>query len=597
MTTSPETSEPTRRADVTEDAGHPTLSDALRHWARTQGDRCAVTFVDYRVRDAGMATSMTWRTLDARVDAVAAWCQRRAVRGDRVAVLVDQSLDYVVAFLGALRAGLVAVPLFEPTPLPGHDERLAAVLTDCAPSLVLTARRHGDAIERFLTRRGLSGPRIVAVDVVPLVSGHDYDPVPLRPDDIAYLQYTSGSTRAPAGVMITHANVVANARQGMASYGCEQALTTSVSWLPLFHDMGLVLGLVSPVHGGFPATLMDPLAFLARPRRWLERLAATRGPVVTAAPNFAYGYTASRTTEAERAALRLDHVVALGDGSEPVLPSTLDTFYEAFADCGLHPRMHRHTYGLAEAVVLVSVSSAGSPPARVSLDRTALAAGRAEVVAPGVGSALTLVSAGQAVGQEIRIVDPKTATTVPSGHVGEIWVSGPNVGVGYWGREEDTRHVFAAQLRDAEGGIVEPWPERPGWLRTGDLGVLVDGDLYITGRQKDLIIVDGHNHYPQDLEYTVEQAHPAVRRHAVAAFSVPGDEGEQVVVVAERARQLAAGDLDVADVAAVVRASVSQRHGLALRDVVLIGPGGLPRTSSGKIQRSACRIRYVERSF
>jgi acyl-CoA synthetase (AMP-forming)/AMP-acid ligase II len=316
---------------------------------------------------------------------------------------------------------------------------------------------------------------------------------------------------------------------------------------------------------------------------------------VTAAPNFAYGYTASRTSAADRGELRLGHVVALGDGSEPAVASTLDTFYETFADCGLEPRVHRHAYGLAEAVVLVSVSRAGSPPARLSVDRTALAAGTAEVVSPGGESAMTLVSAGQPVGQEIRIVDPRTATALPAGHVGEIWVSGPNIGVGYWGQESGA--TFAAELRGPGGGVVEPWPGRTGWLRTGDLGVLVEEELFVTGRLKDLIIVDGVNHYPQDVEYTVERAHPAIRRHAVAAFSFLGDRGEQVVVVAERARRFTAEELDVAEVAEAVRGAVSRRHGLALRDVVLIGPGELPRTSSGKVQRSACRIRYTERSL
>ncbi|QWF77896.1 fatty acyl-AMP ligase [Amycolatopsis sp. CA-230715] len=587
------TSEPTRPAARTT---HATLSAALAHWAETQGDRCAVTFVDYRENPDGTATSLTWSELNSRVDGVAAWCQRRAGFGDRVAVLIDQSVDYVVAFLGALRAGVVAVPLFEPSPLPGHSERLAGVLADCAPSLVLTTRRHTDSVEAFLAERGLDGPQIIAVDVLPPRAGEDYEHVLVRPDDLAYLQYTSGSTRAPAGVMISHANVVANASQGVAAYECERGATTSVCWLPLFHDMGLVVGLATPIYGGFAATLMDPLAFLTRPQRWLDQLAATPGPAVTAAPNFAYGYTAARTTDAEKARLRLGHVVSLGDGSEPVVPSTLDTFYAKFAECGLEPSMHRHTYGLAEAVVMISVSPAGSPPRRLSFDRVSLAAGKA-VVGEQSTSTTTLVSAGQPVEQVIRIADPRTGTALADGRVGEIWASGPNVGQGYWGQREGSAAVFSAELSDEDGQVVEPWPGRGGWLRTGDLGVVVDGHLYITGRLKDLIIVDGQNHYPQDVEHTVEQAHPAVRRHAVAAFSVPGEGGERAVVVAERAKQVAAGDLDHAETTAMIRAMVSQRHGLSLRDVLIIGPGELPRTSSGKIQRSACRTRYLEQSF
>lgn len=573
------------------------LPAALAHWAGTQGGERAITFVDYQSEAEGVASTLTWRQLNARADTIAMWCQLRASRGDRAAVVIDQSVDWVAAFLGVLRAGLVAVPLFEPSEIPGHTDRLATILADCSPTLLLTAHRHVPAVGGFLTERGLSVPHRIAVDVLRPRAGEEPEPVLLRPDDLAYLQYTSGSTRDPAGVMITHGNVVANAGHGVRAYGCEQSRTTSVSWLPLFHDMGLVVGLATPVLGGFPATLLDPLAFLVRPQRWLEQLAATPGPAVTAAPNFAYGYTASRTSDAEASQLRLDHVVSLGDGSEPVLPSTLDAFYTKFAGCGLRPHMHRHTYGLAEAVVMVAVSPVGVPPRLHGFDRASLAAGRAVLVEPGTESSSTLVSAGQPIGQLVRIAEPETASAVPDGEVGEIWASGPNVGVGYWGKPTQSAEVFHARLRDESGGVVKPWPGTPGWLRTGDLGVLVGGELFITGRLKDLIIVDGRNHYPHDVEHSVEQAHPAIRRHAVAAFSVPGEHGEQAVVVAERAKQVTAEELDLAEVAAAVRSVVSQRHGLAIRDVLVIGPGELPRTSSGKIRRSACREHYVEGIF
>ncbi|OLR93353.1 fatty acyl-AMP ligase [Actinokineospora bangkokensis] len=569
--------------------GDTSLPAALARWARTQGDERAVAYLDYRVNPDGELTALTWRELDARVDAVAAWCQKRADRGDRAAVLVEQGTDYVVAFLGALRAGLVAVPLFEPNPLPGHADRLAAVLADCDPELVLTTRAHADAVEAFLDERDLAGPLLIAVDVVPPAEDGP-DPVELAPDDVAYLQYTSGSTRTPAGVVITHGNVVANAAQGYEAYGCEQGSTTSVCWLPLFHDMGLVVGLATPVLGGFPALLLDPIAFVVRPQRWLEAISSTPGPAVSAAPNFAYGYVASRTSEEERAALRLDHVVSLGDGSEPVLSKTLDTFYAKFAPNGLDRSAHRHTYGLAEAVVMVSVSPLGVAPREVTVDRARLAEGEAVLVEDGT----VLVSAGRgAGGQHVRIADPTTGAALPDGRVGEIWASGPNVGQGYWGKE-DSYEVFEAQLVNPDGSTVDPGFGRKGWLRTGDLGVQLDGDLFIAGRIKDLIIVDGTNHYPQDIEHTVEHAHPAIRRHTVAAFSVPGETGELAVVVAERAKHVSAEELDIAEVAAAVKSAVSGEHALAVHEVIVLGPGEVPRTSSGKIQRSACRARYAE---
>ncbi|WP_156753674.1 fatty acyl-AMP ligase [Actinokineospora pegani] len=578
-----------RRTPDSVDGGDVSLPDALARWARTQGDQRAVAYVDYRVDPEGQITELTWRELNARVDAVAAWCQQRADRGDRAAVLVEQGTDYVVAFLGVLRAGLVAVPLFEPNPLPGHADRLAAVLADCAPELVLTNKSHADAVEAFLTERDLVGPALIAVDVIPPSTGGP-EPVELSADDVAYLQYTSGSTRTPAGVIITHGNVVANAAQGYEAYDCVQGETTSVCWLPLFHDMGLVVGLATPVLGGFPALLLDPIAFVLRPQRWLEQLAETPGPAVSAAPNFAYGYVASRTTPEERAKLSLDHVVSLGDGSEPVMSKTLDTFYSTFAEAGVDRRMHRHTYGLAEAVVMVSVSPRGEAPREITVDRVSLAAGRVVHAEEGT----TLVSAGQgAGGQLVRIADPATGRALADGNVGEIWSSGPNVGQGYWGRA-DSPEVFEAVLTNDDGSVVDPGWGRKGWLRTGDLGVQVDGELYIAGRIKDLIIVDGTNHYPQDIEYTVEAAHPAIRRHTVAAFSVPGENGELAIVVAERAKQVSADELDHEAVSTAVKSAVSGAHALAVHEVMILGPGEVPRTSSGKIQRSACRTRYAE---
>jgi acyl-CoA synthetase (AMP-forming)/AMP-acid ligase II len=573
-----------------------TLPAALARWAEVQGDERAVAFVDYQDNPNGIVTALTWHELNARVDTVAARCQQRANRGDRAAVLIGQSVDWVVAFLGALRAGLVAVPMFEPNPLPGHTDRLAMVIADCTPALVLTTEGHAESVTAFLAERGLLDPEVVLVDG-PAAADETFEPVELAQDDLAYLQYTSGSTRNPAGVMITHGNVATNATQGYVAYGCEQGVTTSVSWLPLFHDMGLVVGMATPIIGGFPATLMDPIAFITKPQRWLKQLSVTPGPAVSAAPNFAFGYTAARVTDQEKVLLRLDHVVSLGDGSEPVLTGTLDAFYEKFADCGLEPRMHRHTYGLAEAVVMVAVSPAGVAPRREGFDRASLSAGKAVFVEPGTEASSTLVSAGNGVDQLVRIVDPNTAIACGDREIGEIWVSGDNIGQGYWGQKEESATVFDAELRDADGTVIEPFAGRSGWLRTGDLGVVADGDLFITGRLKDLIIVDGQNHYPQDVEHTVEQAHAAIRRHSVAAFSVPGDDGERTVIIAERAKQVSAEDLDRVEVAAAVRSVVSQQHGLALRDVLMIGPGEIPRTSSGKIQRSTCRVNYLAGAF
>ncbi|GHF00424.1 fatty-acid--CoA ligase [Amycolatopsis deserti] len=551
---------------MTENSSFATM---LGYWSRVQGDEIAVTFLDYRTSADGHAISLTWRELDDRVSAVAEHARELAEPGDRAAVLVNQSVDYVVAFLAAIRAGLVAVPLFAPS-LPGHGDRLATVLDDCSPALVLTTDDERDDVKGLV-----ADPEILVVDTVPASSGTREWPAP-DPDDLAYLQYTSGSTRSPAGVMLTHRNVVTNAQQALRAYGGRRGTTSTVSWLPLFHDMGLILGVGAPVVGGLTSVLMDPLAFLERPERWLRALSASPG-AISAAPNFAYAYSASRVSEREKSYLELSRVVSLINGSEPVLPSTIAKFQDAFGECGLRPEVHRASYGLAEATVLVSVTDAGTPSRQVTFDRDRLAAGTASPASG--GATTTLVSCGRPVGQRIRIVDPD-GVPVPDGTVGEIWVSGPNIGQGYWDRPD------AAFGRRAPG-------ESGDWLATGDLGVIFDGELFLTGRMKDLIIVDGRNHYPQDVEQTVE-AHPVVRPHSAAAFSVPGLDGEVAVVVLERARD---AEADFDEVAAWLRAEVSAVHGLRLRDVVFTEPGEVPRTSSGKISRVLTRQRYLDGSL
>ncbi|MGW3962684.1 fatty acyl-AMP ligase [Amycolatopsis sp. NPDC005003] len=551
----------------------------LGHWARRLGDRIAVTHLDHRDGGDGRAVTLTWRELDERVEAVAARLSEVAGPGERAAVLAGQSTGYVVAFLGALRAGLVAVPLFAPG-LPGHAGRLAAALADCGPRVVLTTAGEHEAVARFLAGAAVD-PVVVDVDAVPPAGAREW-PEP-EPDAPAYLQYTSGSTRSPAGVVLTHRNVLANARQACAAYGAESGTTSTVSWLPLFHDMGLILGIGAPMAGGLEAVLMDPLAFLERPARWLRALSASPG-AISAAPNFAYAYCASRVTEADKDYLELSRVVSLINGSEPVLPATIAKFHDAFAGCGLRPEVHRSSYGLAEATVLVSVTDAGKPPRQVTFDRARLAAGYAVPSAAGA-SATTLVSCGHPAGQRVLIADPGTGRPAGPGEVGEIRVSGPNVGRGYWGRPEASAATFGLPPLDPETG--------EGWLATGDLGVVFDGELFVTGRLKDLVVVDGRNHYPQDIEQTVE-AHPAVRPHSAAVFAIDGDDGEAAVVVLERAKDT---DADLGEAAAALRAAVSAGHGLRLHDVVFLAPGEVPRTSSGKISRARCRASYLDGSL
>ncbi|WP_210583383.1 fatty acyl-AMP ligase [Streptomyces sp. GESEQ-35] len=559
------------------------LPEYVRHWAETTPDRRAFTFVDHPApHSRGVHRTLTWRRLDVRVRAVAARLAEEAEPGARVALLCPQSTEYVTAFLAALAAGLVAVPLYPPG-LPGHGDRLSAVLADARPTVVVTTSQVIDQVRDACAHTPV---RIVAVDQVPDAAAGDRRPV--EPDDavIAYLQYTSGSTRTPAGVEISHANVVANARQALAAYRADAHPVTCVGWLPLYHDMGLVLSVAAPVVRGLLSVLMDPVAFLHEPVRWL-RLLAAHPRALSAAPNFAYDYCVSAVTDAQKADLRLDGVAALINGSEPVRPGTAERFHAAFAGQGLAPDTHCPSYGLAEATVFVSAARPGMPLSRFALDRDALATGKALPARPDDPRAVLLAGCGTPAGQRIRIADPVSHAALSEGEVGEICVQGPNVGRGYWRQDEPTRRVFGTTLGDIPGG----------WLRTGDLGTVLDGQLIVTGRLKDLIVVDGRNHYPQDVEATAQDAHPAVRRDRLAAFGVPGDSGERVVVVAEHVRTTSLAEIDVPALVRAVRAAVSARNGLRLADLVVVPPGAVPRTSSGKVSRTLTRRQYLEGAY
>ncbi|GGR76957.1 acyl-CoA synthetase [Streptomyces humidus] len=565
-----------------------TLSHHLAHVAALTPDETAFTFVDYGKDPQGASTSLTWKQLDDRVGATADGLRCAGAVGRRVAIVAPQGLEYIVGFLGAARAGAIAVPVFTPS-LPGHKEKLSAVLQDASPALVWTVEELRQSLTgSFAPNDSPTGCRVITErdlrKAVKQSSAEFEDP---KPTDLAYLQYTSGSTRVPSGVEITHSNVCTNARQALEAYDIRRGRNCTVGWLPLYHDMGLVLAVALPIIGHLPSVLMDPLAFIQQPGRWLRLL--TRYPgAITAAPNFAYDYAVQRVGEEERAGLSLGSVSAMVNGSEPIAARTLERFQAAFSHAGMQRRIMRPSYGLAEATVFVCASHAGEEPTVTSFDRKALGQGCARVVevaeAADQQAAVDLVACGRPTGQEIAVVDPTTCRRREEGQIGEIWLRGPNVGRGYWRRPDQSGTTFGAVLVDDGSGS---------WLRTGDLGVWHDKQLYVTGRLKDLVIVDGTNHYPHDIEETVQNAHPAVRRHRLAAFAAPTVDGERLVVVAEHGRELDPGRLVQDEVARAVRAAVATGHGLAVHDFVLVPPGSVPHTTSGKVARSACRDRYL----
>ena len=561
------------------------------------GDAVAYRFVDYIHSADGHVEEVTWNQFGVRLEAIGARIQQAAGHGERVAVLAPQSLDYVMGFYAAIKAGTIAVPLFAPE-LPGHAERLDTALRDSQPTAVLTTTAAKGAVEEFLsTLPQLQRPRVIVIDEIPDSARDSFAPTELRHDDISHLQYTSGATRPPVGVEITHRAVGTNLVQMILSIDLLDRNTHGVSWLPLYHDMGLSMIGFPAVYGGH-STLMSPAAFVRRPLRWIKALSVQAGRAVTAAPNFAYEWTAQRGLPAPGDKVDLSNVVLI-IGSEPVSIEAITTFNKAFAPYGLPPTAFKPSYGIAEATLFVATIAPAAEATPVYLDRDELGAGRAVRVAADAPEAVAQVSCGQVGRSEWAvIVDPDTGTELPDGHVGEIWLQGNNVGRGYWGLPDDTRRAFGARLqsRRAEGSHAEGSRVEGAWLRTGDLGTYLDGELYVTGRIADMVTVDGRNHYPQDIEATVAEASPIVRRGYVTAFTVPAEDTEQqLVIITERAPGTSRADPQPGIEA--IRAAVLHRHGLPVADVQFLPAGAIPRTTSGKLARRACRAQYLSGSM
>lgn len=567
------------------------------------GDAIAYRYLDYTRAVDGRADEVTWTQFGVRLQAIGARVQQAAGRGERVAVLAPQGIDYVAGFYAAVKAGTIAVPLFAPE-LPGHAERLETALRDSEPTVVLTTTAAKDAVENFLINLAhLRRPQIIVIDQIPDSAGELFVPTELGMDDISHLQYTSGSTRPPVGVEITHRAVGTNLVQMILSIDLLDRNTHGVSWLPLYHDMGLSMIGFPAVYGGH-STLMSPTAFIRRPKRWIHALAAgsRQGRVVTAAPNFAYEWTAQRGLPAQGEDVDLSNVVMI-IGSEPVSIDAVRTFNKAFAPYGLPRTAFKPSYGIAEATLFVSTIDPTAEATVVYLDREQLGAGHAVRVAADGPNAVAQVSCGRiARSQWAVIVNPETRGEVPDGEVGEIWLQGNNIGRGYWGLPDETRLTFGAKLQSrlGEGSHADGSAVGGNWLRTGDLGVYLEGELYVTGRIADLVTIDGRDHYPQDIEATAAEASPIVRRGYVAAFSVPANEppesatsdsSQRLVIIAERAAGTSRADPQPAIEA--IRAAVSHRHGLPVSDMRFLPAGAIPRTTSGKLARRACRAQYL----
>jgi fatty acid CoA ligase FadD28 len=569
------------------------ISAVLRERASLQPSDEAFTFIDYEHDPDGVPETLTWSQLYRRASNVAAELRLCGTPGDRAVILAPQGLAYITAFLGSLQAGLIAVPLSVPH-AGAHDERVNSVLRDTSPSVILTTSAVSCDIAGYATSRdGEAAPKIIEVDSLDLDARNRTRSGAATRPDIAYLQYTSGSTREPAGVMVTNRNLSANFEQMYADYfaDCGKVAppdTTVVSWLPFYHDMGLLLGVCVPILGGLRTVLMSPTAFLERPARWMQLL-AKHSHVMTAAPNFAFELAVRRTTDDDMAGLDLGNVLGILSGSERVHTATLRRFTDRFGRFGFRAKAIRPSYGLAEATVYVAARRPGEPPEVVHFESEKLSAGHAKRCTNASGT--PLVSYGTPESTTVRIVDPETMTECPAGKTGEIWVHGENVAMGYWHKQQETERTFHGRLVAPSSGT----PEQP-WLRTGDVGFMSDGELFIMGRIKDLLIVYGRNHYPEDIEATIQE----ITGGRCAAISVSDARTEKLVAIIELKKRGDSPEEVMARLDTIkgeVTSAISKSHGLTVADLVLVAPGSIPITTSGKIRRSTCVEQYQDDRF
>ena len=570
----------------------PSVAAVLERRAQQRSDDIAFTFMDYEVDPAGFPESLTYSQVHQRARVVAEKLLLCGWAGDRAAILAPQGLDYIAAFLGAIQAGFIAVPLSVPQ-FGTHDERVSGALRDCSPVAILTTSTVVDEVRKYAQSQPRQRASVIEIDALDLDSpgqlGANLSPHPKT----AYLQYTSGSTRQPAGVVISHRNLAANFEQVMSNYfeDCGNVPlpgTKVVSWLPFYHDMGLFMGICAPILAGHEAVLMSPMSFLQKPARWMQLL-ASNSHAFTAGPNFAFELAVRRTSDDDMAGLDLGDVSVISSGSERIHGATLRRFTERFSRFNLPDTTLRPSYGLAEATVYVATRKSGHPPEIVSFESEKLSAGHAKRCGNGGGT--RLVSYGAARSPAVRIVDPETRIECPGGKVGEIWVHGDNVASGYWCNPQQSERTFGAKLVDPSQGT----PAGP-WLRTGDLGVMSEGELFIIGRIKDLLIVDGRNHYPDDIEATIQE----ITGGRVAAISIPDDRTERLVVIVELKKRGSSEEDALHRLRTVKRqvaSAIKKSHGVRVADLVLVPPGSLPTTTSGKVRRSACVERYRQDEF
>ncbi|MCK1399665.1 fatty acyl-AMP ligase [Bradyrhizobium sp. 4] len=552
----------------------------LARRAAEQADDRAYIFVSDRGTEEAV---LTFRQLHHSASALARRLTVAARPGDRAILVFPPGIEFMVAFFGCLIAGIIAVPMMMPRRNSARDAS-AAILANCTPTVALTnsaVALRGDLRARFAHEH----IRWIEVDLA-AADGETIELPEPAPDDIAFLQYTSGSTSAPKGVMVSHANLLANLEMIRLALG-NTWQSTYVNWVPLYHDMGLILNALQALYIGATCVLMAPNAFMQRPLGWLRAISHYRAEVACS-PNFGFDLCVSRYRADQMEGVDLSSLRIALNGAEPVHAETIERFIQTFAPHGFDPRAMYPAYGMAEATLLISGGRCDGGHVTRSLSRTALQAHAAEAPS-GAEDTQIVVGCGRALtGERIAIVDANNRTRLPADRVGEIWVNGANIARAYWRNDEATREGLNAQIAGENGA----------WLRTGDLGFLdVTGELFVTGRIKDLIIIRGINHYPQDVERTVQSLDGALRENCGAAFSVPDETGEESLVIVQEIERTARHSIDTEAIRGRIREAVADNHELSARHIALIRPGTLPKTTSGKIQRKLARKLWLDGGF
>ncbi|WP_125557297.1 non-ribosomal peptide synthetase/type I polyketide synthase [Pseudoalteromonas rubra] len=572
--------------------------------ARTRGDDIAY---QYFFEDNQPAVSLSYAELDLKSRKIAARLLTYFDRGDRALLLYNSGFEFVEAFFACLYAGIVAVPVYPPKKNQNTD-RLRSIIEDAGATGALTSSKiYEIAQPLFEAETSLSNVSIIATDSegVEQVEPMAWQDIRIAPQDLAFLQYTSGSTGSPKGVMVSHANIMDNEEMMKLAFG-HSAQTPIVSWLPHFHDMGLIFGILHPIYIGAPAALMNPTSFLQKPLRWLKLLSETKA-VTSSAPNFAYDLCVDTIKEEELANLDLSHWQSALNGAEPVRASTLERFYQKFKHCGFRREATAPCYGMAETTLFATGGRLMKTPSVLQLDSKEMHQGKASLLSepaahtelfydlhvadntPTDNQPYYAVSCGSTWhGHTLAIVNPETKQRCADGHTGEIWVKGASVAQGYWRKAEQTKEIFQAHIADDNDGP---------YLRTGDLGFVHQNELYVTGRAKDVMIFRGKNYYPQDIELTVVEAHAAMDNNGGAAFSYLSEQGEERLVIVQQVKRTAVRKLNEQEIFAAITSAITEQHGITPHEVVLIKPGRILKTSSGKIQRQENKRHYLADTF